>query len=164
MFKFIYLIVKNLPSTVMINKYRAKLYGRYFLSIGTNISIGRSVNIANIHNIKFGNNIQINAEVYLVASQGKIVIHDNVLIAPRCILQTQNHNYIKKSTLIKDQGTSYADITIERDVWLASNVIVLAGVTISEGCVIGAGAVVTKNTEPYGIYVGVPAKKIGERK
>ena len=37
------------------------------------------------------------------------------------------------------------------------------GVTIAKGCVIGANAVVTKDTEPFGIYVGVPAKKIKNR-
>jgi acetyltransferase-like isoleucine patch superfamily enzyme len=39
----------------------------------------------------------------------------------------------------------------------------LPGVTIGEGAVVAAGAVVTKDADPYGIYGGVPAKKIGER-
>lgn len=52
---------------------------------------------------------------------------------------------------------------IGNDVWIGDEVTVLGGVSIADGTVIGAGAVVTKNTEPYGIYVGVPAKKIGSR-
>ena len=39
----------------------------------------------------------------------------------------------------------------------------LDGVTIKKGCVIGAGAVVAKDTNEYEIYAGIPAKKIGER-
>jgi len=44
------------------------------------------------------------------------------------------------------------------DVWIADNAIVLSGVTLAVGSVVGAGAVVTKSTEPYGIYVGNPAR------
>lgn len=47
--------------------------------------------------------------------------------------------------------------------WLGPRVIVLPGCTIGEGAVVGAGAVVTKDIEPFSINVGIPAKKIGER-
>jgi len=40
----------------------------------------------------------------------------------------------------------------------------MAGVTIADGCVIGAGAVVTKDTEPYSVNAGVPARKISQRR
>lgn len=55
-------------------------------------------------------------------------------------------------------------IIIEDDVWIGAGVKVLDGVTIAQGCVIGANSVVTKSTEPYGIYVGVPARKIKSRR
>lgn len=48
-------------------------------------------------------------------------------------------------------------------VWLSCRTVVLPGVTIGEGSVIAAGAIVTKNVEPYSIYGGIPAKKIGDR-
>jgi len=164
MFKLIYFMVKNLPSSKLINNIRTYLYKPYFKAIGKNNIIGRSVNIANIHNIILCDNITINAEVYLVASKSKIVIGNNVLIAPRCVLQTQNHNYIEKNILIREQGDISSDIIIQDDVWLGLNVMILPGVIIAQGCVIGAGSVVTKSTEPYGVYIGIPAKKIKERK
>ena len=52
---------------------------------------------------------------------------------------------------------------IGKDCWIGSHSIIMSGVTISDGTIIAAGAVVTKNTEPYSIYGGVPAKKIRER-
>lgn len=55
------------------------------------------------------------------------------------------------------------DVIINRDVWIGANVTILKGVTIEEGCVIAAGAVVTKSTEAYGVYAGVPARRIAER-
>lgn len=57
-----------------------------------------------------------------------------------------------------DQFTEFAQTTIGSDVWIGTKAVIRDGVTIGHGCVIGAGAVVTKDTEPYGIYVGVPAK------
>jgi len=54
------------------------------------------------------------------------------------------------------------EIVIEKDAWLGAGVIVLPGVKIGEGAIIGAGAVVTKDVEPFTIVGGVPAKKIGE--
>lgn len=63
----------------------------------------------------------------------------------------------------------FADTTAEHrviignDVWIGYGVKIMEGVTIGDGAIIGAGSIVTKNVEPYGIYVGVPAKKIKER-
>lgn len=54
-------------------------------------------------------------------------------------------------------------VLIGNDVWIASDVRILAGVTIGDGAIIGACSLVTRDVEPYGIYVGVPAKKIGDR-
>lgn len=53
--------------------------------------------------------------------------------------------------------------TIGRDCWLGARSIINCGVHIADGCIIAAGAVVTKDTEPYGIYGGVPAKRIRNR-
>jgi acetyltransferase-like isoleucine patch superfamily enzyme len=56
-----------------------------------------------------------------------------------------------------------APITIEDDVWIGVNAVILKGVTIGKGAIIGAGAVVTKFVPPYEIWGGIPAKKIGQR-
>ena len=51
-------------------------------------------------------------------------------------------------------------IIIERGCWLGMNVSVMAGVRIREGCVVGAGSLVTRSTEPNGLYIGSPARRI----
>lgn len=56
-----------------------------------------------------------------------------------------------------------APITLVEDVWLGANVTVTPGVTIAEGCVVGANAVVTRDTEPRGVYMGVPARRVRDR-
>lgn len=55
-------------------------------------------------------------------------------------------------------------ISIGNDVWIGAHAVVLAGVTIGQGAVIAAGAVVNRDVEPYTIVGGVPARHLGERK
>ena len=69
----------------------------------------------------------------------------------------------------KFQEMSYADekkqflVTIGNDVWIASHVMILNGVSIGDGSIIAAGAVVTQDVQPYAIVGGVPARIIGYR-
>jgi acetyltransferase-like isoleucine patch superfamily enzyme len=54
-------------------------------------------------------------------------------------------------------------VVLEDDVWIGANAIVANGVRVGRGAVVGAGAVVTKDVEPYAIVAGVPARQIGAR-
>ena len=57
-----------------------------------------------------------------------------------------------------------SNLTICNDVWIGANVLITSKVTtIPNGCVIGAGSILTKNPEPYGIYVGNPARLLRKR-
>jgi acetyltransferase-like isoleucine patch superfamily enzyme len=63
-------------------------------------------------------------------------------------------------------GKTYENMepcVVGNDVWIAAGVIVLRGVKIGDGAIIGAGAVVTKDVEPYSIVAGVPARKMKMR-
>ncbi len=94
-------------------------------------------------------------------------IGDNVFIGPNCTLATPMHplRYQERNMKLKEDGTMYDDeygkpITIGSNCWLASNVVVIGGVTIGEGCVIGAGSVVTKDIPPNSLAVGNPCRVI----
>ncbi|HVA26972.1 MAG TPA: acyltransferase [Candidatus Baltobacteraceae bacterium] len=54
-------------------------------------------------------------------------------------------------------------IRIEDDVWIGAGAVILPGVVVRRGSVIGANAVVTRDTEEYSVNVGIPAKKIRSR-
>ncbi len=60
-------------------------------------------------------------------------------------------------------GGAIVKTIIEDDVWIGTNVIIMPGIKVSSGCIIGAGCVLTKDTEPNGIYVGVPGKLLKHR-
>ncbi len=89
-----------------------------------------------------------------------------------CTLENHQTTYVTTFPLrtILGMNVDYTDciekqdgVTIGSDVWIADGVKIMAGVTIGDGCVIGSRAVVTKNCEPYGVYVGMPAKQIKKR-
>ncbi len=68
--------------------------------------------------------------------------------------------------MISQQAWVKSDkITIGNDVWLGANVIVLPESSIPDGCVVGAGAIITKHSklQPYGVYVGNPLRLIKQR-
>lgn len=74
---------------------------------------------------------------------------------------TLSHNAAKTKwvTVNKDNESSQR-VIIGNDVWIGSHAIILGGITIGDGAVIGAGAVVTKDVPPYAVVGGVPAKII----
>lgn len=76
-----------------------------------------------------------------------------------CKYGTHLHNADFQNSPLRDNGA----VTIGNDVWIGANVILLPGVTIGDGAVIAAGAVVTKDVEPYAVVGGVPARLIKYR-
>jgi acetyltransferase-like isoleucine patch superfamily enzyme len=112
--------------------------------------------------IEIGDDCSINPGCILYG-HGGLKIGSHVRIAAHVIIVPANHVFVDADRLIRDQGESRQGIVIADDVWLGARVTVLDGVTIARGCVIGAGSVLTTSTEPYGIYVGVPAKRIRSR-
>lgn len=96
-----------------------------------------------------------------------VTIGRDVYIGPNCSLVTPMHplRYQERNMKKKADGSLYDDeygkpITIGDNCWLASNVVVIGGVTIGEGCVIGAGSVVTKDIPANSLAAGNPCKVI----
>ena len=110
--------------------------------------------------IIIGDNFYMNANCHIL---GNITFGRNVMIGPKTVIWGRDHG-MDRGKLIKDQEHKKIDINILDDVWIGANVTILKGVKISEGAVIGAGAVVTKNIPENGVAVGNPAKVIKYRK
>lgn len=130
--------------------------------IGPKVMIWDNVQIDSPKKLVIGARSSVNRGSILNCAGG-IEIGTDVLIGPNVILYSQNHAYADSEHLISEQGYICEKLTIENDVWIASNAIILPGVTVACGCVIGAGSVVTKSTKPYGVYAGTPARRIADR-
>jgi acetyltransferase-like isoleucine patch superfamily enzyme len=125
--------------------------------------LGPNVMISNAQNIYIGNNSYVNSGMLYASKNASITIGDNCLLSYNVHLRTDTHIFKSKSTTILSQGHSEKNISIEDDCWIGYGVQIMPGVTVKKGCVIGAGAVLTKDTEEYGVYVGIPAHRIFNR-
>jgi acetyltransferase-like isoleucine patch superfamily enzyme len=114
--------------------------------------------------VVIGADCALNSGTMIYTGNG-VRIGEGVLIAANCTLAPTNHEFSDTTRRIRDQGfqPSRGGIVIEDDVWLGANVVVLDGAVIGRGCVVAAGAVVRGVLEPYSIYAGAPAKRVGAR-
>ena len=134
------------------------------INLGTNVHLGYKVHISHPENIFIGDNSYVNGGFLLASKNAKIIIGKDCLLSYNIHIRTSTHSYEKKDVLIRKQGEIEKSIVIEDDCWIGFGVQIMPGVTIKKGSVIGAGAIVTKDTEEYGVYVGIPAKRIKFRK
>lgn len=93
-----------------------------------------------------------------IDGRGGVVIGRNVNMSHQVNIWTMQHD-VNDADFAAVVGT----VVIEDYVWLGNKVTVLPGVTVAKGCVVAAGAVVTKDTKEFGIYAGIPARRVGER-
>ena len=91
---------------------------------------------------------------------GPVTIGSHVNLAQGITITALNHNFEDSEKRIDEQGVSTSAVTIEDDIWIGANAVVLPGVTIGHHSVVAAGAVVTKDVPPHSLVAGVPAKVI----
>lgn len=157
--KFLLVEWLNITYQLIPNPLRNYYLRFYGIKIGGEIytSIHRGCKFFHIGNISIGKNTVINFGCYLDNRRG-ITIGDNVGIAHNTKIYTLGHDL--DDPQFKTKG---APVTINDNVFVFSNVLVMPGVTIGEGAVVLAGSVVTKDVEPWTIVGGNPARKIRER-
>jgi len=153
MFYFANRFIANFPSFHVRHWYYRHIL-RYPLGHDSSIHMGTFVTG---QNIKIGDNVVINRRTYL---DGRIGIHikNNVSISPEVYIVSLEHN--PNDPLFSTRGS---EVVIESHTWIGARAMILPGVHIGEGAIVGAGAVVAKDVEPYQIVAGVPARVIGER-
>lgn len=155
---------KEYPISIKNSTFNNAVFG-----IGCKLS-----NCICIGEIRLGNFVSIfGPGTVLSAIKGKITIGNYCSIGQNVAIQESYHNYnnatsyligknILKSNDQKD-FISKGDITIGDDVWIASNSVILSGVTIGRGAIIAAGSIVTKDIGPYEVWGGNPACFIKNR-
>ncbi|HPE95032.1 MAG TPA: acyltransferase [Bacillota bacterium] len=129
------------------------------------ISLGKNTNIEKYADIPMSLTIGDNSGIGKRATiQGKVNIGSNVMMGPDCIIYTRNHAHDRIDIPMLEQGYEESKpVEISDDVWIGGRVIILPGVKIGKGCIIAAGAVVTKSTPEYTVVGGNPAKVLKQR-
>ena len=148
----------TLVSPLPIRKLR-KIYLKAWLGSlgrGTGVQIGcRFLNGRKVH---LGERNVINFGCLFDGRKFQIRTGHDVSIGPEASILTLGHD--PQASDFADRG---GDVDIGNHVWIGYRAIILPGITIGDGAVVGAGAVVTKNIDPFAIMAGNPARKIGER-
>ena len=135
-------------------RFLLRLFGA---KIGKGVLIRPTVRVQFPWKVKIGDFSWIGDDVFLY-SLGEIEIGSNVVISQRSYLCTGSHDFTKRDFPI------YAKkITIDDEVWIASDVFVAPGVTVGRGAVIGARSSVFEDMPPAKVCVGSPAKPIKDR-
>lgn len=160
-----------------------------FSHVGENVRLSDKASYYNCKNIVIGDNVRIDDFCVLSAGvggieigrfihiavyssligAGKIVLHDFSNISSKVAIYSSNDDYSGSSMtnpMVPDEYTnvSHADVVIGRHVIVGSGSVILPGVTLDTGVAVGALSLVTRSCEEFGIYSGVPAKRIKERK
>lgn len=115
--------------------------------IGENCNICAHCFIEN--EVSIGDNVTVKSGVYLWDG---IQLADNVFIGPNATFS--NDKYPKS----KEYPESFLQTKVEQGASVGANATILPGITLGENCIVGAGAVVTKNVPPNAVVVGNPAK------
>ncbi|RXK56517.1 acyltransferase [Oleiharenicola lentus] len=111
----------------------------------------------------YGGRISVGRDVFIgpgavIYGHGGVEIGDETLVSMHCRILSSNHTVPPAGTPIRSQPDLLLPTKIGRDVWLGAAVTVLGGVTIGDGCVVGAGSVVTRDLPPGAIAYGSPAE------
>jgi acetyltransferase-like isoleucine patch superfamily enzyme len=168
---------------------RQQLQQMGFAAVGENPQLSEKASFYNCANIRLGNNVRVDDFCVLSAGAGGIVMGDHVHLAvyvsmigagkieladfsglsSRVAVYSSNDDY-SGATLtnptVPDEfrGVTHGPVTIERHVIVGAGSIILPGVTLHEGAAVGALSLVRRNCEAFGVYLGVPAKRISQRK
>lgn len=167
----------------------AELHSLGFRSVGEGVLISRKASVYGAKNISIGNHVRIDDFCVLSAGEGEFLLGDYihigvyssiigrgamtlddfVNISSRVSVYTSNDDYsgaAMTNPMLPARYTNiqFADVRICRHAIIGSGSIILPGLTIGEGVAVGALSLVNQDCKPFGIYAGVPARRIKERK
>ena len=131
---------------------------RRYLTLDRDANVMMGLTLRKLGGITVGERSNINPGCMLDSRGGSITIGKDVDIAPEVNIWTLEHNLADP-----DFATQGGSVIIEDFAWVCNRAVILPGVTLGRGCVVAAGAVVTKSVEPWTIVGGIPAKPIGRR-
>ena len=150
-----------------------KNVGMFFIeniSIGSNVRIDDNVIIVASKKgstVKIGNYVHIASNCYLAGSDG-IEMMDFTTLAPGVLIFSGSDDYSGKKLTNSMVGNPYVEgksgkVTLCKHVIIGAGSVVLPDVTIKQGSSVGALSLVNKDLNPWGVFAGIPAKKIKNR-
>ena len=148
-----------LPDHPFVMRVRGWFLGRLMRRAGCDLQVAARVRIVGLENLSVGDHVFIANGCWLDAA-AELQIEDEVMLGPYVVVVTGNHTSENGSYRF-GQGKRQP-IRIKKGAWVGAHATVVAGVTIGEGSLVGANAVVTRDVAPATFVGGVPAKVIAK--
>lgn len=149
----------------LIQEYYFKKSLKNLKKLGSNTFIDSSVFLGNPKNITISDNVHVQPQCKFFAEGEEIEIGEGSILAHEIQIFTRNHMYNSDDLKLIPYDERYIckPVKIGKYVWIASNVLIMPGVSIQDGAVVAAGSVVTKDIPECAVVGGNPAKIIKYR-
>lgn len=161
---FYYGCAKHLPpsfSGIKVGQKKLRGFcGKLMLkSCGKNVNIEQGATFSYKVSLGDHSGIGVNARI-----NGACTIGHHVMMGSDVVILTRNHAFDRTDIpMMEQEFEQERPVVIGDDVWICDRVIILPGVTVGNGSILAAGAVVTHDVPPYAIVGGVPARVIRMR-
>lgn len=157
---------KHLGKNVKISE-KASIHNPDQISVGDNTRIDDFCVLSG--KINFGRNVHIAVFCNIAGGSEGIIFGDFSGLAYGCHVFSQSDDYTGATLTNPTVPMEYKKeikkkVSIGKHCIIGTNSIIFPGVNVAEGCSLGAMSMLTKSTKPWGIYFGIPAKRIKERK
>jgi len=152
----------------LFRRRKCKLLRQMMESCGENVHIPHNISVHG-RKMQLGNFVYLGEENLFMCTNAPIIIGDHVMLGPRVTMITGDHRMDMIGKFMTDVGEgdklpeNDLPIVLKGDNWIGANATILKGVTIGEGAVVAAGALVVTDVPDYAIVGGVPAKVIRYR-
>lgn len=158
--------LRSYGENVLISRY-AHIYGAERISLGSNVRIDDMCVLSG--SISLGSFCHIAPGSMLFGGVEGIVMEDYTGISSRCVIYARSDDYTGEHMTnqvvpAKYTGVTGAQVRIGKHSIIGTGCTVLPGVQLAEGCSVGAMSLVNRSTEPWGIYLGIPARRVKDRK
>lgn len=158
--------LKSYGKNVLISR-NAKIYGADKISIGNNVRIDDFCILSG--NIVLGSYIHISAYCALYGGVSGIVMEDFSGVSARCVVYGDSDDFsgaALTNSMVPDEFRNVTGGTVKicRYTQVGTGTTILPDITIGEGCSVGAMSLVNKSLDEWGIYAGIPCKRIKDRK
>jgi len=130
--------------------------------VGANVQLAPDLKLDWPERVEIGDWVYVGPEGQFF-TRGGLVVEDHTIIGPRVTIMTAMHNFRNAKYVPYDEIELLAPVRIGAANWIGFGVLLMPGITLGKGCIVGAGAVVTKSFAKGSILAGNPAKIIGQR-
>lgn len=156
-YETLYRIIFSLARVPLFDAVKSFFLRMAGATVGKRVTYYPQVWISSGRNLRVGDDVDFAVGV-VVTTDGGVVIGDRVLIGYGASILSRNHRIPAGRGKIFGAGHDVGPVSIESDAWIGTGAIILPSVSIGEGAIIAAGAVVTKTVPPFSIVAGVPAR------